>query len=151
MHFFKLGKESGVDFIDALGRCYYSFDVEFSCVMKAQFCFSAGMNDLAVVSQLKLKDLNRVNRGEFFTALGNFLNVYWGELSIDGGEGYIHILMRSKGVEGGHEFYVIKTKSDCRDEQGFRTFVEDFFNFKTKGIDEIMLTKNLNIVFEDRS
>lgn len=150
MFFFNIGKESGLDFIDAFARCYYSFDVEFSCVMKAQFCFSTGMNELAVVSQLKLKDLNRENRGEFFTALGNFLDTYWSELPIDGEGIYVHVLMRYKGNDGGHEFYIIKTKGDRRDEPNFRTFVDDFFNYKTKGIDEIMLSKNLNLVFEDR-
>lgn len=150
MFFFKIGTEAGYNEVDALDRSYQSFEEEFSAILKAQFCFSGDDKELAVVSQIRLKDLGRGDREEFLSALDNFLDSYWGECPIDS-ESYIHILMRSKGVDGGHEFYVIKTKGDRRDEQSFRAFVDDFFNFKTKGIDEIMLTKNLNVVFEDRS
>lgn len=151
MYFCKIGKETGNEvIIHALHRSYQSFEDELSPILRAQFCFSAGDIELAVPSQLRLKDIGRGARGDFFQAIDNFLDSYWGELPTETGI-YIHILMRSKGVAGGHEFYIIKHRGDRRDQHDFRTFVEDFFNFKTKGIDEFMLSKNLNVVFEDRS
>lgn len=150
MFFCKIGKETGNEVIDALTRAFRPFEKALSPIWKAQFCFFGDDLELATVSQLKLKDIGRGDREDFFQAISKFLDSYWDEVAIDGGI-YINLLMRSKGADGGHEFYIVKTRGDKRDEQNFRAFVDDFFSFKTKGIDEIMLSKNLDVVFEDRS
>lgn len=150
MFFCKMGKETGNEIIDALTRAFQPFEKALSPIWKAQFCFFGEDLELSVLSQLKLNDIGRRDREDFFQAINKFIDSYWDEVAIDGGI-YINLLMRSKGADGGHEFYIITTRGDRRDQQDFRTFVDDFFNFKTKGIDEIMLSKNLDVVFEDRS
>lgn len=150
MFFFNLEKESGNVFVDTLGQSKEMFEGRLAAIQRAQFCFSGGPDKLALLSLLKIRDMGRSESATFFEAIVDFVSGYWGEVALEPEE-YINLLVRSKGIDGGHEFYIVKTRGDKRDEQNFRAFVDDFFSFKTKGIDEIMLSKNLDVVFEDRS
>lgn len=132
MFFFNLEKESGNVFVDTLGQSTEMFEGRLASIQRAQFCFSGGPDKLAVLSFLKVRDMGRAENIAFFEAIIDFISGYWGEVALKPEE-FINLLVRSKGVDGGHEFYIVKTHGDKRGEQYLRTFVDDFFSFKTKG------------------